>query len=405
MMNNEMLFGMALGINEPIEVKEIKFLEEEGELHIYLDFKKGSKFNCIICGTESPVYDTEEKTWRHLNFFQYKSYIHFRTPRTDCPEHTIHLIDVPWAKHSGFTLLFEAIVIQFAKHMPVKVIAEMFGEHDTRIWRIINRYVSNTYASEDYSDVTHIGVDETSSKKGHNYVSIFVDMDKSRVIYATEGKDSETIKKFKEELPYHGVDTSNITDFCSDMSPAFIKGITENFEDANLTFDKFHVVKLVNEAVDETRREEQKQHEELKNSRYLWLKNFKNLKTKQQEKLGTLLKSNLKTAKAYAIKLSLQDIYNDTTIDKVEAEKRLKKWLNWAYRCRITHIVKLAKSIKKHWNGIINYFGSNLTNGVLEGTNSLVQAAKARARGYRNINNLISMVYLIAGKLSFKFAK
>lgn len=403
-MNNEMLFGIALGIAEPIFVKEIQFLEKEGELHIYLDFKKGSKFKCAYCTEECSVYDTEEKVWRHLNFFQYKAFLHLRTPRIHCNDHKIHQIDIPWAKHSGFTLLFEAIVIQLAKYMPVKAIAAMLDEHDTRIWRIIHRYVGNTYACEDYSDVQHIGVDETSSKKGHNYVTLFVDMDKSKVIYATEGKNSETIKSFKEEMPLHSVKPSNITDFSSDMSPAFIKGINDNFRWANITFDKFHVIKMVNEAIDETRRIEQKEHAELKNSRYLWLKNKNNLKNKQQEKLNNLLSLNLKTAKAYIFKLSLQDIYNNS-IDKIVAMHKLQKLLGWAFRSKITPIIGLAKSIKNHWTGIINYFDSKLTNGVLEGINSLVQAAKSRARGYKNINNLIAMIYLIAGKLNFKFVK
>ena len=141
---------------------------------------------------------------------------------------------------------------------------------------------------------------------------------------------------------------------------------------------------MMNEALDEARRTEQKERkEELKNTRYIWLKNYNNLTEKQKKKLDSLANSNLKTGKAYRIKIALQDVYASN--DKAEAINLLQKWYNWAIRSRIDPIKELAKCIKKHWSGICNYFDSNLTNATLEGINSLVQAAKSRARGYRSI--------------------
>ena len=191
---HEKLFEIALNIEDPLYIKEINFNKDTGELHLYIDFKKGAKFACKVCGREVPVYDTTDKEWRHLNFFQYKAFLHFRTPRTNCPEHGVLLMEPPWAGISDFTLLMDALILQLAKYMPVKEIADLLDEHDTKIWRIIHHYVQEAYAEEDFSKVTKVGIDETAGKRGHNYVTLFVDMDESKVIYATKGKDAATIK-------------------------------------------------------------------------------------------------------------------------------------------------------------------------------------------------------------------
>jgi transposase len=404
LINHETLFAMALQIKEPIYVKQIEFNKDLGELHIYLDFRKGSKFTCSICGaSEVKVHDTIEKTWRHMNFFQYKAYIHYRTPRVNCPKDGIHLVDTPWASPgSGFTLLFEALIMQLAQYMAVLQIANLVDEYDTLLWRIIQRYVCQAQAKADYSEVKHVGVDETAAKRGHEYVTIFVDMEQTKVIHAVEGKDATTIKSFANSLPDHHAQCSQITNICADMSPAFQKGIQENFPRACLTFDKFHVIKLLNEAVDRVRREEQKVNPILKSSRYLWLYNPKNLSETKLKKLNALTRMNLKTAKAYQMKLVLQDIYANAE-DRFDAMNKLHKWYQWAVRCRLTPMKEFAKTLRNNWVGIINYFDSRLTNGILEGTNSIIQSARTRAKGYRNVKNFIAMIYLLAGKLTFEF--
>jgi transposase len=406
LINHETLFAMALQIKEPMYVKRIEFNKDLGELHIHIDFRKGSKFFCAICGTSGVnVHDTIEKTWRHMNFFQYKAYIHYRTPRVNCPEDGIHLVDIPWASPgSGFTLLFEALILQLAQCMAVLQIANLVDEHDTVLWRIIQRYVNQAQAAANYSDVRHVGVDETATKRGHNYVTLFVDMEQAKVIHATEGKDAATIKNFKDSLPHHHAQPSQITDICADMSPAFRKGIQENFPCARLTFDKFHVLKLVNEAVDQVRRQEQKNVSDLKSSRYLWLYNPENLSETKIKRLNTLTQMNLKTAKAYRMKLVLQDIYKTAT-GRIDAMNKLQKWYQWAVRCRLQPMKEFAKTLKHNWAGILNYFDSRLTNAILEGTNSIVQSARTRAKGYRNVNNFIAIIYLLAGKLTFNFQK
>lgn len=401
-MKDTELLQFALGLLPPWIVKDCTFKVEEKQLDIHMDFSRGGEFVCPTCGRPGcKAYDTQVKTWRHLNFFEHVTYLHARVPRIQCPNCGVKVVSVPWAREgSGFTLMFEAFVMVLTKEMPVQAIARLVGEHDTRIWRILHHYVQQAREPQDYSEVTQVGVDETASKKGHNYISVFVDMEKSKVLFATEGKDAKTVGAFREDLEAHGGCAAQIKEACCDMSPAFISGIEENFEQANITFDKFHVMKIINNAVDEVRRQEQQIRPELKKTRYLWLKNPANLSLKQEEVLSNLqIKTlNLKTTRAYQIKLAFQDFYQNPI---ETAEGFLKKWYFWATHSRLHPIIDAAHTIKRHWEGVLRWFESRITNGVLEGINSLIQATKTRARGYRSIRNLITMVYLIAGKLEF----
>lgn len=396
MMDQTGLFAAALGIEEPIYVKKIRFDKEAGELHIEMDFREGARFMCGVCGAqEQPVYDTEEKTWRHLNFFQYKCYLHFRTPRTKCPKCGVHLYTPVWGrKGSGFTMLFELLVLTLARSMPVSEVAALMGEHDTLLWRIIRHYVDDAYAEKDMSCVTKVGIDETSTRKGHHYISVFVDMEKSDVLYCAEGKDGGTIQAFTEELKLHNAKPGQVTDVSMDMSPAFISGAATHLPGAAVTYDKFHVVKLLNEALDKVRQAEQKKNPLLlKRTRYLWLKNPDALTAKQQEQLKTLSKEHLRTMKAYQMKLTFQDIYRGGPDVRV-AQAAMEKWLSWAVRSRLEPIKAFARMLKSHMVGVLHYFKSQLTAGASEGINSKIQYIKRRARGYKNIANFIAMIYL-----------
>jgi len=401
-MRDTNLFQMALGITDPWIVQSVAFDPAKKRLDIRINFKRGGTFECPSCAIEScKAYDTVEKTWRHLNFFQHEAYITARVPRVGCSNCTPRLVNVPWARRgSGFTLLFEAMVMALAKEMPIKAIASFIDEHDTRLWRIIHHYVDDALEKADYSKVERVGLDETSSRRGHNYVTLFVDMDSPRVLLATEGKGSDTVVAFKKDLTEHGGDPESITEFCSDMSPSFISGVEKNFPNAHLTFDKFHIMKIINEAVDEVRRQEQKDRPELKRSRYIWLKNPENLKPSQRETLEDLKlpKLNLKTSRAYHIRLNFQQLFKQPT---EQAEAFLKKWYFWATHSRLEPIKEAAYTIKRHWDGVLRWFETRMTNGLLEGLNSLIQAAKARARGYRTARNFCTMIYLLAGKLDF----
>lgn len=385
----------------PWLVARCTFKVQEKRLDIHLDFPAGSVFTCAGCGRDGcKVHDTTARTWRHLNFFEHETYLHARLPRTECPDCGVKTVAVPWAREgSGFTLLFEAFIMTLAKEMPVNALARLVGEHDTRLWRLLHHYVEQARADQDYSQVQELGIDETASRRGHNYITVFVDLRESKVLFVTAGKDAGTLGAFSEDLRRHNGHPSKIKEVCCDMSPAFISGVEEIFPQAPLTFDKFHVMKIINEAVDEVRRVEQATCPELKKSRYLWLKNPVNLSPQQHTKLGSLRRHNLKTVRAYHLKLNFQEMYQQPP---ELAETYLKKWYFWATHSRLQPMIKAAKTIKRHWAGVLRWFKSRITNGILEGINSLIQAAKAKARGYRSTKNLITMAYLIAGKLDLR---
>lgn len=391
------IFQAALGLGEEWAVVKTEFDALAKRLDIYLDFLPGTQFPCPVCNVPNKVYDTTERIWQHLNFFQHATYIHARLPRVDCQTDGVKQIQVPWARErSGFTLLFEAMIMILADEMPICSIAEMVGVHDTRIWRIVEHYVNRDVDNLDLSKVSKVGVDETSSKRGHHYVTLFVDMDTSKVIFVTKGKDADTLKAFTAHLEAHKGRADQIIEFSSDLSPAFISGITTYFPNAHITFDKFHVMKLLNKAVDETRRSEQMQEKDLKSSRYVWLKNPNNLSKKEQAKLDTFSGKKLKTGRAYRMRLLFQELF---TYDEERAISSLKKWYFWATHSRLEPIKAFARTLRKHWNGIVRWFKTRLTNGILEGLNSLVQAAKARARGYRSVEYFKLMIYMVAGKM------
>jgi transposase len=402
-MDTKVLFTMALGLQAPWEVVDLKFDEEAHRLDILIDFTRGADFPCPVCGQPCKVHDTEEKTWRHMNFFQYACYLTARVPRCKCDKDGVKQVQVPWARPgSGFTLMFEALLMVLVRSMTVREAARLVGEHDTRIWRLLNYHVEDARTRVDMSEVSRIGVDETGAKRGQKYITLVVDMEAKKLLFGVEGRDQETLKAFKADLAAHGGDPARITEASVDMSPAFIKGLGDHFPNAKLTFDRFHVMKLIGEAVDEVRRQEVKEYPELKKTRYVWLKNPSNLSARQAEMLEALRNANLKTAEAYRMRVTLQDFYEQA--NPGAARLFLQEWIAMVLASGIEPMAKVAQTLQAHTEGVLRWFRSGLSNGFLEGLNSLVKAAKAKARGYRNVRSLITIAYLIAGKLKFKVA-
>src|SRR5674536_289488 len=176
-----------------------------------------------------------------------------------------------------FTLLFEALLITFATAMPVAKVGEIAREHDTRVWRVIENHVARERAKLDFAEVREVGLDETSAAKGQDYITVFMDLLLRRVLFAIEGRDGSTVKAFAADLVAHGGDPELITRTSSDMSNAFIAGVGDNLPNAEMTFDRFHIMKLLSEAVDDVRRVEQRDNPLLKKTRYIWLKHEPNL--------------------------------------------------------------------------------------------------------------------------------
>lgn len=403
-MELEQLFTKALGIVPPWKIISVEFNSATKRLDIHVDFERGSTFEYEDPATGKighyKAYDKITKTWRHLNFFEHECYLTARVPRIKPESGGITMILPPWSGVVyGFTQLFEALIIKMCSNMPVNNVGKILNISDHKLWRVLECYVLKALSLADYSKITAVGMDETSLKKGHNYIALFVDMLKKKTIFVTEGKDNKTVEEFANTLENQGGKRENIKDVSCDMSPAFIKGVRKSLPSAEITFDKFHVVKLINEAVDAVRREEARNNPILKGSRYALLKNEQNLTASQKITRESLSKLNLKSIRALHMRENFQEIYKAESYE--EFESCLKQWYFWATHSKLKPMIKVAKTIKQHWDGVLKWKESQITNGILEGLNSIVQAAKRKARGYK-IEHFKVMAYLLTGKLNLQ---
>jgi transposase len=392
--------AILLDLPDKLFVSKVLFNDEINEIHVYIDAERGTKYTCPCCYSKNkPVHDRHLRTWRHKDVIDCRLYIHYNIPRVKCDLCGVHTINVPWSrKKSNYTFSFEQHVINSAMSTPIIDIADLLNEYDDAIWRIIFFYINVLFKDQNWCNVTRLGVDEVSSKKGHNYITNFLDMESHKIIFSTPGKDASTIEKMAIEMSKHFSTHTQILEVSIDMSPAFIKGVKAFFPNASITFDKFHVLKHINEALDKVRRTESKKNPILKGTRYLWLHNEGNLTYEQKEQLKTLTKENLQTARAYQMKLTFFDIYKHIN-NKFNAKIAIQKWINWSMRCRIPQMKDVGRLIKDHLDGILRYWESNLTNNVIEAINLTIQNVKRRSRGFRNVEYFITMVYLVAGNL------
>ena len=403
-MDTTMLFTAALQLADPWRVIDVGFrdgADGKRELHITVGFRSGSRFHCPEAGCREeacPVHDVRERVWRHPDFFQYKAFIHAGVPRVARPAHGVHAVAVPWARPgSGFTLLFEAMVVELAKSQPVADVARQVGEHDTRSWRFIRHYVDEARLYEDHTGVEAIGIDETS-RKGHNYITVVADLTERDVINVTPGKDATTVKRFADDFMAHNGDPDRVRLVTCDMSLGFAKGIREHLPNAAKVIDRFHVVKHANEAVDKVRKAEARENPLLRRTKYLWLRNEANLTGPQLEVKRNLARRRSKTARACGMRETLQDIYADGA-GRAEAEAGFKALCLWMMHSRLEPMKALARQFRRHWDDILAYFDHRCTNAILEGLNSVIQHVKTRARGFRNMEYFSTMIYLTCGRL------
>lgn len=406
-MNSESLFSMALGLQSPWEVRDIRFEANESgrnELHLDIGFPAGSRF-ADEAGVPCGVYDTVKRRWQHLNFFEHTCYLHCAVPRIKTSAGKVVTVPVPWARPgSGFTLLFEAFALALIeREMPVNRVAELMRVHPQRLWNVFNHWVGEACLADDAGTMTKLGIDETSTRKGHHYVTIAVDMDAERVVAVSEGKGKKAVEHIAEHLSNKQVNPEQIQQASMDLSPAFIAGVQEQFPKASITFDRFHVVKLLNEAMDKVRKAERKEHDDLKGHKYTFLKNPDSLSEEKKQQLDEFIILYPTLGQAYRLKVLFNDLWDMP--DKKSAHLFLADWCAQVRLAKIPAFDKFAKTVVAHWNGIVHFIDSRLTNGILEGINHKVQLAKRRARGYRNINNFINMIYFLCGKLEFTYPR
>lgn len=364
------------------------------------------------CGQTVSCYDhVEPMQWRHLNVFNKECVIVSALPRgRRSQDGAIYRVTPPWEGRSKhFSKEFEAFALTLMREMPVKKAGEILGENDQRMWRMLHAHIEAARARADWSEVVWVGADEMNRRKGHNYVTVFADLAGKRVIFATEGRDAEVWASFAQELQAHNGHPKAITQVAIDMSPAYQKGVRENFGNAELVFDKFHVIQEANEGVERVRRLEAQEDElkgrQLAKSQWIFRKNPESHTEREAQRLEGMDWKHLMTVLAYQMRLILQDIYQVRTVR--QARQDLKGWCRWVKDKAaqkghelLQPMVRVAAMVERHIEGILGHWKEGLTTAFLEGLNSLFSATKRKARGYRTTKNLLAMLYFVAGKLT-----
>jgi len=412
----ETLFTAALGLQPPWAVEKVELNTAKRRI----DFQVGcvaKRLPCPACGViDQGVHDRVSRSWRHLDFFQYEAWLHAEVPRVSCTAcGKTTQVGVPWAREgSGFTLLFEALSLSLCQEMPVSKAASMLRVASKRLWRRIEHYVGEARAKDDMSGVRQVGVDETSVKRGHAYITVVHDLDAKRLLFACAGKDHETVEAFALNLTAHGGNPEAVAHVCIDMSAAYAKGVGESLPAAAISYDRFHVVALANEAMDEVRRQEMREQPKAvrealsgasaKERRALtWGMRKKPAAWSQTQTnaMHLLQRSRLKTARAWSLKQALREVYAIALAsnDETQARAALLRWLSWARRCRLEPFKRLAKTIQERLSGVISGMLDGRSNAFVEAMNGLLQQTRTAARGFRTVENFIAIAYLRMSKL------
>lgn len=400
---NQQVFEAALGVQEPWFLSGMEFDEAARVLTLRIDFRRGSRFALPGVDGEHPVHDTVSKRYRHLNFFQHECFLEVRVPRVRLADGSVRQVTPPWAGQlSGFTLLFEALVLMLAQQMPFAAVARIMGLSRHRVMAICGRYVDQALAASDLSELKRLAVDETSRARGHDYLTLVADAERRSVVYVTDTREAETLARFVDWLQAHGGDPAQIEAASIDMSPAYIRGLREYLPEAEITFDKYHVIAQASRALDATRRQEQKTDPALKGLRWVLLKDRRRLSRRAQAELDSLLTqlTTRRTARAWCYREQLRQILQRKQIHVVR--QMLQQWCTNVMRSKVEPMKDVARMIRRHLDGILSWVRTRQTNGFLEALNGLFQAAKRKARGYTRLETARIVIFLLAGKLDFR---
>lgn len=388
--------GSLLGIQKPWLLRGIKVQEKNMVIDVYIDFERGSKFPCSCCGHLASVHDSSYKRIRYLDLFDFRCYLNIKTPRLSCDRDGVRVAHADsWGRQgSHYSFKFEALVMRLCREMSVTAVSQELGEPDQNLWRVFRYHVKERIIPGfDFRDVRRVCVDETAVKRGHNYISIFTDYDTGNVLFVTEGRKKDVFSSFYGWLWDNGGHPRNIEVFSMDMSTSYRAGQREYFANSEVVFDRFHVKKALNKAVNSVRNEEVKTVEALKKTKYIWLKNEGNLTEKQRHQLEIFLNdSSLKTGCAYQLKSSFDQLWN---VQKHAVEPLLRKWIDKALGLDLKPIYRFVDTVCEHYDGILGSIITGITNAVSEGLNSVIQLARSRARGFKNVENFSMMVYYL----------
>jgi len=358
------------------------------------------KKRCGCCGAFAPGYDRlPERTWRCESYADTAVLLRYAPWRVNCPQCGVHVEQVPWARHgSRFTRDFEEKVAYLAQMTNQTAITQLTGISWRTVGRIIDTVVSERLDPNRLKGLRAIGVDEFSYRKRHHYITLVVDHDRGRVIWAGEGRSSEVLARFFALLdPVTRADIRYVT---MDMAASFIKAVREHLPKAQIVFDRFHVQRLVSDALDavrkaETRALDGEEGKALKKGRFALLKNPWNLTRKEKQKLADIQKNNARLYRAYLLKEAFAKALDYRQPKR--AREALDEWLAWASRSKLPAFVQVARTIRKYKEGILAYIRDRLSNGFVEGINNKLRVVARRAYGFHSADALISMLFLNCG--------
>ena len=412
----ESLFTSALGLQPPWAVGDVKLDTAKRRI----DFEvlcQGTRLVCPHCGrAEQRIHDRLRRSWRHLDFFQFEAWLHADVPRvacTGCGKTT--QMNVPWAREgSGFTALFEALALALCRELPVSQAAAMLRCADKQLWRRIEHYVDEARALDDMSTVKIVGIDDTSMHRGQSYITVVHDLDAKRLLFATPGRDHQTVVDFAADLKAHGGDPEQVLHVCQDMSAAYAKGVAMALPNAQISYDRFHVIALAIDAMDQVRQAEMRNdpkavaaalgttdRKTIRGLMWGMRKNPDGWSSNQTNAMHWLQHSGLKCARAWRLKMALREVYASAAAgnDPVQAMAELKAWLSWARRSRLEPFKKLARTITERIEAVVRGMTDNRSNAFVEAMNGLLQQAKRAARGFRTASFFIAIAYLRMSKL------
>ena len=397
------LFEQSIGVKEPWYIRSIE--TKDAEVHVYVDIREGNLLPCPECGRMCvrAGYEKEERVWRHGDCLFYPCYVHCRRPRVRCGEHKIKVVEAPWArKSSRFTLMFEGYAMLLLADMPILKASKLLRCNEKSLTRILRYWVQEAVEKDNLQEVRSIAADETSFKRGQSYVTVIIDAAKRRVIDVEDGRAAQQIIDFSYKLEEKGGSCERISFVSSDLSSAYRTGFQFCFPNAKHTVDKFHVKKLLLDALDEVRKSEQ-QEQKIKrkfSKKLLMIPETRQTK-EQRDKVAQLSREYPKTGRAFRMVQALDTVYASS--NEETAKERLEGLYRWMRRSRLEPMKRVAKTLRSYFEEILNFFRSRLTNAICEGINSMIQAAKRKARGYHTFEGFSSMIYLIAAKLSLAF--
>lgn len=401
-MHDRDLYRKILGIEAPWQVVDVELEMEGREVRVHLETSE-PQLPCPVCGQPCPRYDARPRRWRHLDTCQYRTILVAMVPRVDCAEHGVHQITVAWSEPgSRFTALFEALVIDWLKEASLSAVADLLGLSWQSCSAIQERAVARGLARREARLPVHLGVDETSYQKRHEYVTVVIDQDAGTVVHVADGRGREVLDTFFDGFSWE--ERQQVESVAMDMWGAYIASVSTKIPGAvdKIAYDKFHVAQHLSQAVDEVRRQENKVllaegDEQLKGTKYLWLRHPDHLSEDTWQAFEPLRDSALKTARAWAIKELAMSLWQYRT--RGWARRAWLAWFAWAIRSRLEPVRRVANMIKSHLNGILNAIVLGVTNARSEGVNSKIQWIKYTARGFRNRLRFRTAIYFHLGGL------